>query len=50
LKEEVIYGVRPVIEALRSPRREVFEVLEAADDAEVVRAAAGVPVKKVDRA
>jgi 23S rRNA (guanosine2251-2'-O)-methyltransferase len=52
LKQEVIYGVRPVIEALRSPRREVFEVLEAAGTAEVAEAAAasGVPVKRVDRA
>ena len=52
MKQEVIYGVRPVIEALRSPRREVFEVLEAAGNAEVARAAgaSGVPVKRVDRA
>ena len=52
MKQEVIYGVRPVIEALRSPRREVFEVLEAAGNAEVAEAAgaSGVPVKKVDRA
>jgi 23S rRNA (guanosine2251-2'-O)-methyltransferase len=51
LKQEVIYGVRPVIEALRSPRREVFEVLEATGNAEVTQAAgaAGVPVKRVDR-
>ena len=52
MKQEVIYGVRPVIEALRSPRREVFEVLEAAGNAEVAQAAgaSGVPVKRVDRA
>ena len=52
MKQEVIYGVRPVIEALRSPRREVFEVLEAAGIAEVAEAAAasGVPVQRVDRA
>jgi 23S rRNA (guanosine2251-2'-O)-methyltransferase len=52
LKQEVIYGVRPVIEALRSPRREVFEVLEAAGTAEVAEtaAASGVPIKRVDRA
>ena len=52
MKQEVIYGVRPVIEALRSPRREVFEVLEAAGTAEVAEAAAasGVPIKRVDRA
>jgi len=52
LKQEVIYGVRPVIEALRSPRREVFEVLEATGGGEVTQAAkaSGVPVKKVGRA
>jgi 23S rRNA (guanosine2251-2'-O)-methyltransferase len=52
LKQEVIYGVRPVIEALRSPRREVFEVLQAAGAGEVAEAAnaSGVPVKRVDRA
>ena len=52
MKQEVIYGVRPVIEALRSPRREVFEVLQAAGAGEVAEAAnaSGVPVKRVDRA
>jgi 23S rRNA (guanosine2251-2'-O)-methyltransferase len=52
VKREVIYGVRPVIEALRSPRREVFEVLEATGNAEVAQAAgaSGVPVKRVDSA
>ena len=52
MKQEVIYGVRPVIEALRSPRREVFEVLQATDTGEVAAAAgaSGVPVKRVDRA
>ena len=52
MKQEVIYGVRPVIEALRSPRREVFEVLESTGNAEVAQAAgaSGVPVKRVDSA
>ena len=52
MKQETIYGVRPVIEALRSRRREVFEVLDAAGNREVAEAAAasGVPVKKVPRA
>jgi 23S rRNA (guanosine2251-2'-O)-methyltransferase len=52
LKPEVIYGVRPVIEALRSRRREVFEVLEAVVNGEVAQAAAasGVSVKTVPRA
>jgi 23S rRNA (guanosine2251-2'-O)-methyltransferase len=47
-----IYGVRPVIEALRGGRRRVFEVLDASGSAEVARAAtaAGVPVMKVPHA
>jgi 23S rRNA (guanosine2251-2'-O)-methyltransferase len=46
---ETIYGVRPVIEALRGGRRRVFAVLDASGNAEVARAAmaAGVTVKKV---
>jgi 23S rRNA (guanosine2251-2'-O)-methyltransferase len=52
LKQETIYGVRPVIEALRSHRREVFEILDAAGNGEVAEAAAasGVSVKRVPRA
>ena len=52
MKEETIYGIRPVVEALRSRRREVFEVLDAAKNAEVAEAAdaSGVPVKTVPRA
>ncbi len=53
MKQETIYGVRPVIEALRSRRREVFEVLDAAGSAEEVAKAAnaaGVPLKRVPRA
>jgi 23S rRNA (guanosine2251-2'-O)-methyltransferase len=52
LKQETIYGVRPVIEAVRSRRREVFEVLDAVGNGEVAEAAAasGVTVKKVPRA
>jgi 23S rRNA (guanosine2251-2'-O)-methyltransferase len=51
LKRELIYGIRPVVEALRSRKREVFEVLDAARNAEVEKAAseAGIPVKKVPR-
>ena len=51
MKQETIYGVRPVIEALRSRRREVFEVLDAAGNRGVAEAAAaaGVPVKKLPR-
>jgi len=52
LKREAIYGIRPVIEALRSRRREVFEVLDAAGNREVMEAAAasGVSVRKAPRA
>jgi 23S rRNA (guanosine2251-2'-O)-methyltransferase len=51
VKQERIYGVRPVIEALRSGRRKVFEVLDASGNGEVAEAAAasGVPVKRVPR-
>ncbi|MBA4117036.1 MAG: 23S rRNA (guanosine(2251)-2'-O)-methyltransferase RlmB, partial [Rubrobacter sp.] len=46
-----VYGVRPVIEALRAARREVFEVLDSTDNKEVrqVSAERGVPVRKVPR-
>ena len=52
MKQEIIYGIRPVIEALRSGRREVFEVLDAAENREVSEAAAasGVFVRKAPRA
>jgi 23S rRNA (guanosine2251-2'-O)-methyltransferase len=46
---EILYGVRPVVEALRSRRRRVIEVLDAAGNAEVGAAAGSVPVKKVPR-
>lgn len=48
---EIIYGVRPVIEALRSKRREVFEILDAVGEKGVVSEAAarGVPVKHAPR-
>ncbi len=50
--KEIVYGIRPVIEALRSRRRQVFEVLDAVENREVARvaAASGVPVKRVPRA
>jgi 23S rRNA (guanosine2251-2'-O)-methyltransferase len=52
LKQETIYGVRTVIEALRGERREVFEVLDASRNAGVAEAAAasGLLVKEVPRA
>ncbi len=52
MKREVIYGVRPVVEALRSRKRKIFEVLDVAQNTNIMEAAdaAGVPVKKVPRA
>jgi 23S rRNA (guanosine2251-2'-O)-methyltransferase len=52
LKREFIYGIRPVLEALRSPRREVFEVFDAGKNAEIAEAAtaSGVPLETVPRA
>jgi len=51
LKGEIIYGLRPVVEALRSKRREVREVLDAVGDEEISSEAGvrGVPVKRVAR-
>jgi 23S rRNA (guanosine2251-2'-O)-methyltransferase len=51
LKQEVIYGIRPVVEALSSGRREVREVLDAVGDGEVANAARerGVPIRSVPR-
>lgn len=46
---EIIYGIRPVVEALGSRRRQVFEVLDASNSGEVRAVVDGVPVKKVDR-
>jgi len=46
---EIIYGVRPVVEALKGRRRRVIEVLDSAGSGEVRAAADGVPVKKVPR-
>ena len=51
MKQELIYGVRPVIEALRSGRRKVFEVLDAPGNEVVSEAASAsaAPVKRVPR-
>jgi len=48
---EVVYGVRPVIEVLRSRRRAVHEVLDSTGNREVERLAAdaGVGVRRVPR-
>ena len=47
--QEIIYGVRPVVEALKGRRRKVFEVLDAVGDRAVKAAAGDVPVKRVPR-
>jgi 23S rRNA (guanosine2251-2'-O)-methyltransferase len=51
LKQEIVYGIRPVVEALESGRREVFEVIDAVGSEEVARAAGarGVEVKRTSR-
>jgi 23S rRNA (guanosine2251-2'-O)-methyltransferase len=51
LRGEIIYGIRPVVEALRSKRREVYEVLDAVGDEVVASVAAsrGVRLKHVKR-
>jgi 23S rRNA (guanosine2251-2'-O)-methyltransferase len=51
LKRETIYGIRPVVEALRSGRRKVFEVLDAVGDEKVAEAASvrSVEVKRASR-
>jgi len=48
---EIVYGVRPVIEALRSKRRKVFEVLDAVGEKGVASEAAArrMPMKRVSR-
>ena len=51
MKGEIIYGVRPVIEALRSKRREVYEVLDAVGDKRVASEATirGVRLRRVKK-
>jgi len=51
LKREIIYGSRPVVEALKSGRREVFEIFDAVGDQEVTKAAGsrGIKPKRVSR-
>lgn len=51
MKQEIIYGVRPVVEALRSRRREVREVLDASGNKAVASEAGrrGVALKKAPR-
>ncbi len=51
MKGEVVYGVRPVIEALRSGRRRVHEVLDAVGEESVASEAAArkVSVRRVPR-
>lgn len=51
MKPEIIYGIRPVVEVLRSGRRKVFEILDAVGDGEVAKIAraGGVAVKRASR-
>jgi 23S rRNA (guanosine2251-2'-O)-methyltransferase len=51
VKQETVYGIRPVVEALGSRRRRVFEVIDAVGDREVAEAASarGVEVKRASR-
>ena len=51
MKQETVYGIRPVVEALRSGRRKVFEVIDAVGNEEVAKAAAacGLHVKHASR-
>ena len=51
MKQEIIYGVRPVVEALKGGRRKVFGVLDAVGDEEVAVAASarGVDVERTSR-
>ena len=46
---EIIYGIRPVAEALKSRRRKVFEVLDASNNGGLRAVAGKVPVKGVQR-
>lgn len=46
---ETIYGIRPVVEALKSPRRRVLEVFDSSGNGEIRAAAGGVNIKKVTR-
>lgn len=51
MKEDFVYGIRPVVEALKSKRREVREVLDSVGDNEIASEAAArrVPLKRVSR-
>ena len=51
MKREIIYGSRPVVEALESGRRKIFEIFDAVGDREVREAAEprGVKTKRVSR-
>jgi 23S rRNA (guanosine2251-2'-O)-methyltransferase len=55
VKGDLIYGLRPVVEALRSPRREVYEVLDSVGDKEISSGASArnarlrrVPRKRIE--
>ncbi|MDQ3912245.1 MAG: 23S rRNA (guanosine(2251)-2'-O)-methyltransferase RlmB [Actinomycetota bacterium] len=52
MKGDLVYGLRPVVETLRSKRRKVYEVLDSIGDEEVTSEAAarGVSLRRVSRA
>ncbi|HVD44126.1 MAG TPA: 23S rRNA (guanosine(2251)-2'-O)-methyltransferase RlmB [Rubrobacter sp.] len=51
MKQEIIYGSTPVVEALESGRRKVFEIFDAVGDDELAKAAGtrGIKPKRVSR-
>jgi 23S rRNA (guanosine2251-2'-O)-methyltransferase len=51
LKQETVYGIRPVVEALESGRRKVLEIIDAVGNEEVARVAGarGVEVTRASR-
>ena len=46
---EIIYGIRPVVEALKSRRRRVSEALDSTGSGEISSAAGSVPIRKAQR-
>ena len=51
MKQETVYGIRPVVEALESGRRKVLEIIDAVGNEEVARVAGarGVEVTRASR-
>ena len=51
MKQEIVYGTRPVVETLRSKRREAREVVDATKDEEIAKLAAarGIRVRRAPK-